>query len=285
MARWFEANKSQYLESVTTPVTSIPLTFAGWFYVNTIGTGGTIFSIADSLGSNYFTLLLDNGTNGTVSAEKGGGTNAHTTTTYTVGRWHHGCALFGQNLIGGGGAVPNVVCYLNGGGRAVNSSATTETGVNKMNIGVLNTGGLFSKMDGALAEVAVWQTILMDSEIKALAAGVPPWMVQQKFLRGYWLPGQVSMDSAYLQRMSGLSPGTSTLNGTFEPDWNPHRSPSNLTYKMTVTGGSKLWNHPPMRYPPPKRFRAFDFITPVTVAPPATNGLLMRRRKFITGVV
>lgn len=178
MSRRFKASLSQYFETTVNVLTAVPITFSCWFRSVSASAAQTFVATADSSGANYFTLMVNGATAGRLYIETGGGTHAETTVNYQAGKWHHACGVFGTASTGS--------VYLDGTNKVSFTGGATQAGINKTDIGVLNTGGLFSKMDGDIVDVAIWNVALDDYCVAALAAGISPKLLRPESLKSYW---------------------------------------------------------------------------------------------------
>lgn len=100
-------------------------------------------------------------------------------TSLTTGRWYH----IAMTKNGNGAGTLRV--FLNGSQDAVTASSAS----------IVDSGGIFTigatqagsfVHDGRIAEAALWDIVLSDAQILALARGAPPNCVSPKGLRGYW---------------------------------------------------------------------------------------------------
>ena len=186
MARDFEAGSTEYLEVEQPVVSAAPFTVSCWFNVESaLGTDMAFWWCGDKGVTNAFWGLrandLASGQNVRFRISSGlGSTDVETSTTYTVGQWHHACAVEASTtdhrafLDGGGKATsPN----LNGGGAA---------GSDRTAIGRFADSTPTVYMDGRIAHVAVWDVALSDQEVASLANGASPLAIRRDNLIAYW---------------------------------------------------------------------------------------------------
>jgi hypothetical protein len=115
------------------------------------------------------TVEIDGPTAGPVSK--------NTSTGYSANTWHHACVVFS--------ATNSRSVYLDGGGKA---TETTETGnpiVDRTGIGVVYRNTPAAYTDGRIAEAGIWNVALTDAEVAALANGVSPALIQPQSLKLY----------------------------------------------------------------------------------------------------
>jgi len=98
--------------------------------------------------------------------QQGGGSSVLTlisTSGCSANTWHHACAVFTS--------ATSRTIYLDGGNSATNTTSSTPSGINQMNIGSFKTaaGNWFN---GQVAEVGLWSAALTQPEIASLAAGM-----------------------------------------------------------------------------------------------------------------
>jgi Concanavalin A-like lectin/glucanases superfamily len=143
----------------------VPLTIAGWFRkTGSASSFQEVISLFNPSTGHEFALLAGSGTAASVGAFAlgGAGAAANSSTTFSLGQWQHGTAVFT--------ASNQRHAYLNGGGKGTNSTSVSPVGVNQTDVG----HGFISYFSGDLAEVAIWNVALSDAEVAALAQGFSP---------------------------------------------------------------------------------------------------------------
>lgn len=171
---------SQYIERDEAVVAGYPATFACWFYVNDNSATSALISISDKdVDSLFLTMYLSgSGSLMRAYAKNFAGGIASTTTTYSTGQWHHGCAVFAGTY--------SRAAYLDGGGKGTNASTVlTPSGVDRTSIGRIGDSTPSAYADCSIAEVAVWSTDLTDDEVASLASGFSPLFVRPDKLAFY----------------------------------------------------------------------------------------------------
>jgi hypothetical protein len=164
---------NQSATSASAPATAEPLTIAAWFKSDVNNARTVIVSIADTnISAGAFFALVEDGTKAgdPICATKFSNTSdlgeAVSTTGFTVGTWHHGCAVFTSTT--------SRTAYIDGG------SANTNTGsrpadaqvVDKTAIGCLGRATNVAFYNGQIAEVGIWSAALTAAEVASLADGM-----------------------------------------------------------------------------------------------------------------
>ena len=111
-------------------------------------------------------------------------TEARSTSGYSSGVWFHAAGTFSGNT------PMSLQAFINGGSKGTNSINYTPSGINCTTIGALaaNLGGgnqFFNHFGGQVAECGIWDVVLSDDEIAALADGISCDKVRPQSLRFY----------------------------------------------------------------------------------------------------
>jgi hypothetical protein len=183
MSRSFQSSSLQYLQgSLTPPVTGVPFTISCWANCATTASNKNVIVLGNSTGDAYYVIYLNNPGAGNVSFVSQDGLAERfvtATATFTANTWFH----IGVT------AVDNTTrsVFLNGGNKGTASISSTPSGISIYNVGAyrVSGGSIFSPFDGRIAEVAMWNTVLGDDEIAALARGVNPLRIQKSAMRTY----------------------------------------------------------------------------------------------------
>jgi hypothetical protein len=180
VARTFVAASSRYLEGAA-PLTAVPLTVACWFRPAASPAGSTLsfMQLGNSAAQKLF--LLGQSTAGVIVQAYDGTTAGSATTTAqpTAAVWSHAAGVFASNS--------DRRVYLNGGNKSTDATATTPTGIDKLDLGAyVYSGGHILFFDGDLAEAGIWNVALDDFDVASLAAGLSPLLVRPSALVGYW---------------------------------------------------------------------------------------------------
>jgi hypothetical protein len=203
---------------------SIPVTISLWAYPD-IGNDYLWLAGMAEDSSNYIYLGLmssGDGSNPSTlrlnSKENASSDNVHTTNTYDVTDWNHCIGIWTSStsrtvVLNGDWAnrgtsttsKPNPTFAMSGIGGAPNTTTPTWQG---------------ARMDGDLAEIAVWDVALTQSETEALAAGAPPLLIRPASLVFYdplykyaaTLPAIVNSTSVSLNTADGEAGNASTAS-------------------------------------------------------------------------
>ncbi len=184
MSRSFVASSSQYLEVDTAAIAAYPFTMACWFKSNDVTGEYYPMFVGDKDIADFFTALRVSGAADTIVAfshnyDAAAAQRADTSTTYGANTWHHACVTFA--------GVSSRIAYLDGGGK-VEDTDTVGAMVNhdRTTIGRAGDSSPAGYMDGLIAECCIWNVVLTDEEVAALAAGVHPRRIRPSALTHYW---------------------------------------------------------------------------------------------------
>ena len=218
MARLFDDASSQYLEHAAAALAGVPITMACWFQSDDATVSQGLMSIGRAdVDDNFFELQAA----GTVAGDPirahtestSGAGVADTSSGYSVDTWHHACAVFA--------AVDDRRAYIDGGSKGTGATSVTPASLAITDVGRAARSVNNRYTSGRIAEAAVWNVALDDSEVAALAKGFSPLLIRPQSLVAYWpLFGN---DASELDR------------------WKSR-------FDLTVTGATKA-AHPRMFYP------------------------------------
>jgi hypothetical protein len=133
-----------------------------------------------SVGDQYFALEVSGHIGGDpISAITRSGTivSARSSTGFTIGTWHHACAVFA--------AVNDRKAYIDGGSEGTNGTTHTPTGVDRTSLGHAGDSSPSRRFDGQMCEAAIWAAALEIPEIEALAKGFCPLLIRPTALVFY----------------------------------------------------------------------------------------------------
>jgi len=172
MAYQFTSASSQYLSAVSSPVTSLPITLAGWFNLPNTGVNQSIISIQTTnigiVNTHRLNLNLNNNLVATSIRGAGGGNqSSFFTGSYTPNTWNHGCAVFST--------TSSRLVYQNGIAGGLNSVLVTtdESTFNSTTLGVaINNITPAAYSNGLTADLGIWNIALTQPEIASLANGM-----------------------------------------------------------------------------------------------------------------
>jgi len=181
MARKFVAASNQYLYNANAVKDAVPLTMACWVKPADVSASYIPMSLTDTAGQiDYFCLQLTI-TTGTLVARTrsvGGGDNAETANVVTAGKWHHICGVWA--------ATDDRKSYLDAGTAGTGTADLTPAGIDTTSIGAHKDSVILQHLNGQIAEAAIWDVALSTDEIKQLAHGMSPYLVNRANLLAYW---------------------------------------------------------------------------------------------------
>ena len=182
MARLFDDGNSEYLSrSDTLGISAYPFTFACWFNSDA-ALNQTLMSFGSIAQARHQELRLRDPADSDVImlTYTGGNAFAATSNQWSTNTWHHACGIVA------GDADRSV--FLDGGGKGTDATSQTFSGVyDRTAIGVRISNNVFAQyMSGNIAEAAVWDVALTDTEVAILAAGYSPLFVRPQNLVAYW---------------------------------------------------------------------------------------------------
>jgi len=200
MARLLAAASSQYLsvaDNAALSPAAMSFSVWVWFVTNVSGSEYGILSKRTNPGLNSYQLYRDAGN------------------LFTVLYWASvGVVNVGSSAYTGTGAWKHIACTYNStdgarlyvDGVADGTAAADGTLVDNADTLRFGDDHYANYLDGRIAEVGIWNTVLSASEIAALAARVPPPRIRRGNLNAYWpLYGLGSPEPEY---------AGSTLNAT-----------------------------------------------------------------------
>ena len=180
MSRDFNGS-DQHIKASSAVLSGVPITMACWFNTDSATALQNLIQISDiSLDTTYFALEALGSVGGDplrCITRAGANGNATTSTGYSVGTWHHACAVFG--------AVDSRAVYIDGGSKGTNITSITPSGLNATLLGVRESNGLDQRFNGEIAEAAIWDGALTDAEVASLAAGFSPLLIHPQNLVTY----------------------------------------------------------------------------------------------------
>ena len=103
---------------------------------------------------------------------------AETTTGYSVNTWHHAAGTFTSTTAR--------AAFIDGGSKGTDTTSIVPANENRISIGRWGDSTPGNYMSGRICEVGLWDVVLTDDEISALARGVTPNRVRPANLKGYW---------------------------------------------------------------------------------------------------
>lgn len=184
MALQFVAGSSEYLSVASAPVTGFPCTLACWFNPANITAAHPLLGVYDGGGSLIDAIYLIASGNAAGDplrasvAQNGSFGEAGSSTGFSASTWQHACGVFT--------ASNSRDVYLNGGSKGSNTTNLTPSGIANTFIGRYRNNASNAYASASVAEAAIWNVALTESEIAALAAGYSPLMIRPDALVAYW---------------------------------------------------------------------------------------------------
>lgn len=172
MAYEFNPASSQSLTTVSTPVVAAPFTLVAWAKVANTNANKGIIALESTVNNHAFSMYLAAGAaNGILSyfVRDVNGFSQPQGLTPQANTWTHYAAVER--------ASNNRAIYFNGMFDGGNTITRTPSSINKITIG--------STMNGAIAEVAIYDVDLTNAEIASLAKGITCNKIRPENLRFY----------------------------------------------------------------------------------------------------
>lgn len=181
MARNLIPGSTQYLINSSAVRTGSPLTMVAWVYPTNVSASRTVVSLADaSITTDWYWLFINATDAVPVFRVNDGPADdlAFTSAAATLNQWNHVAAT---EI-----ATNSRAIWLNGGNKGTNTTTITPSGIDRTGIGILARSLLDLPGDGRVAEVAIYNVALTDSEVAQLALGYSPLLVRSESLAAYW---------------------------------------------------------------------------------------------------
>ena len=180
---------SEYLENTTTPpITAVPFTMACWFNGDDDTKRHNLMDISSGDGSNYIYLAATEAIthNNVMRLRIRGATafNVQTTARWSElgsghGVWQHACGT-------GGTGNNDWACFLNGTNKETSTASATPASLSQLALGRRQAAAPSAYLSGSIAEAAIYNVVLSDSEIAALASGFSPLLIRPQSIVAYW---------------------------------------------------------------------------------------------------
>ncbi|HUW18630.1 MAG TPA: LamG-like jellyroll fold domain-containing protein [Sedimentisphaerales bacterium] len=188
MARSFVADLCQFLMRDQAAASGYPFTMACWFCSVNDEIWQTLMCLGNSAAGTNYAQLEIRGDLGEplikclrlIVRDSGGYVYADTTTGYSANIWHHACGICVSST--------ERHVFLDGGSKGSNTqSKNFPSGINRTGIGARVPGASPSAFfDGRIAEAAIWEAALSESEVAVLARNFCPLFVRPQSLIAYW---------------------------------------------------------------------------------------------------
>jgi hypothetical protein len=225
--KFVRANGDFLYQAIGAPVTAYPITLSCWFQTPLAdpGSNQVILYVGNrNSGHDSAGIFLDHGASGKISGVTEDTVGAfHTTTSNTIpaaNTWYQVIYVLTNTT--------TRALYVNGVAAAVDDAATVTLGgtANGVTVGgdIIAAAGANGDFGGLIAEAALWNISLNTSDVSALAAGFPTYLIQPLNLKSYY-----------------------PLWGTASPE--PDLGGSR--FNLTITGAVRD-NHPPITLWTPK---------------------------------
>lgn len=181
MARLFSGD-TQHLEISSAVISSEPISFACWLWMDSISENNNMIVIGDSAGPDLIRMHAHGSAAGDkIKAQAYDGTSsgiAETTTGFSATTWTHTAAVFTSDS--------SRSVYIDGGSKGTDTTAVTASGMDNTRLSGYNADSVTVSYDGRLAEFGVWNVALTDAEVASLASGFSPLMIRPDGLVAYW---------------------------------------------------------------------------------------------------
>lgn len=180
---WDFDGTNDYMEATSAVLTAGPLTLAAWINVDTTGAAQRILSISSATGNDRWSLLV--GATDVITMQVGasnGFASVSTTNTVTAGTWHHVAGSWNTTT-----NQPQQVWIDGVKSGPTNSSRTPVAGqLSKTLLGsTYVSSALAQYLNGRIAEAAIWNVILTDTQVTSLSKGFRPSLVRPDKLSLY----------------------------------------------------------------------------------------------------
>lgn len=216
MARLFDDQESKYLEwsGASPPVSGPPLTLACWARTDTDAVDQALMWLGDkdsatSVIGSLELVAVDGGNRHVRAKSVSGATEGSALVgNYGTNTWHHVCGRFTTT------AFRRVI--LDGAGGDTDTTAVVGATADRVSIGRRGDSTPNAYLSGAVAEAAIWNAVLSEPEIAALAKGFSPLKLKPQNLVAYWPLGGFA-GSSDNDRLGGYD-----LSALSTPSWTDH---------------------------------------------------------------
>jgi hypothetical protein len=184
MARLFASASTQYLKVSRAAVTAYPVTQVAWFNAVDQGTPQTLVCLSDDSVDTACQRIYVDESGGTYrtfaqSIEDGGGNEKAQINGWTPNVWQHLAGVFRSST--------SRSIYLNGSSASNVNSVTFDAGMNATSIGFLDRLSPTQYMNGGLAQAALYNAWLSDTDImRMVKKRLSPLLVRPQSLIAYW---------------------------------------------------------------------------------------------------
>lgn len=170
---------NDYIEATSAALTAGPLTLAAWINVDTTGAAQRVLSISSATGNDRWSLQV--GATNVITMQVGTSTPSptfaalSTTNTVTAGTWHHVAGSWNTTT-----GQPQQV-WIDGVKSGPTNSSRTPVAAELSRTLVGSTyisSALSQYMNGKVAEAAIWNAILSDTDVVSLSKGIKPTSIK-----------------------------------------------------------------------------------------------------------
>lgn len=204
-------------ESSTVEFSDLPITICAWGNADSTAVNNNAATISSEGASTFEHIALNwRGTaagdpiRAQQTTENGGFVTgiAETSTGYSVGVWHHGCAVLSTTT--------SRSAYIDGGSKISDTTSVAyPSSLDRTSIATV-WGGASADVRGApfgglIAEVGYWNVALTDAEVATLAKGYAPPCVRRASLLAYY---PMIRDTTSLKDRFSATANNLTLAGT-----------------------------------------------------------------------
>ena len=204
MGRLFDDAASDKMRSGSAAVSSQPFTLCGWFNFDTLALALQCPFVVGTTGSSdhQWRTIVNNTPRLVFRARSTSAGSATGTGIPVINVWQH---YAGVEI---NAASRDVL--LNAAGKGSNTSSITPSGMDETLLGATSGVAYGSFISGLLADWALWNVALSDTEIAALARGTHPLKIRTVNLTNFWqLYGLGSPEPDYSRGQKSM-----TLTGT-----------------------------------------------------------------------
>jgi len=168
MARLLDGS-SDLRTSAVTPVTAAPFTLGIWFQADDVDSQYRLFAIIGP--ADIWSMRLRGDVGGDPVQfqvrEGGSGVNASSSTGFSANTWHHACAVERSTT--------DRSAYIDGGSRGNVGGTEAPASADEVQIGTIDGA---TRLQGKVAEAAIWNTDLDDPEVALLGLGLCPLFIR-----------------------------------------------------------------------------------------------------------
>ncbi len=176
---------TKYLTHSAAVVTAAPFTLSCWFYPGNVTAQHGLLGIGDTGVGNgdRWQLTAEGASVGdplSFTARVGSGASASTANAFSANVWGH--------AVGIEVSTTSRIAVLNGdwANRGTNTTSKSPGGLDVTRLGARAAGTATDFLLGYIAEGAIWNAELNQSEVEALSRGVSPRLVRSGSLVAYW---------------------------------------------------------------------------------------------------